>query len=126
MINVTNIISLTGRLAKDPMFYDNKDGSKNARAIIAVDRSESDGGACQFIHVGQYLPAGTGEGPWANLCKGCYVQLLGHLESKTYQKDGETVHSVVVAVDSMNYLETRAQTAARRLANAAAAEEHAS
>jgi len=105
------------------VFYDNKDGSKKVYARVAV-KDDIRPDTCQFIHVEQYLAAGLGEGPWKNLCKGCRAQFLGHLESGTYRrKDGEVVGRAVVVVDSINYLETKAQGAARRAANAAVAAE---
>lgn len=119
MPNVANIISLTGRLAKDPVFYENKDGSKKACTTIAIERFKLND-KCQFIHVEELLSADVGEGPWENLRKGCRVQLLGHLKSEAYQKDGKTVSRVIVIVDSVNYLDTIVQTAAHRSANAVA------
>ena len=67
------------------------------------------------------LTATLGKGAWANVTKGSQIQALAHLESNTYEKDGETVSGgIIVVVDSVNYLETKAETEARRNANAAA------
>lgn len=125
MTNAANIVSITGRLVRDPVFFEHKDGSKRVKATIAVQDSFRSGPdkkrQSQFIAVEQFLNARHGKGSWANICKGSQIQLMGHLETNIYQKDGETVYGMTVAVDSVNYLETRAQTAFRRAANARAA-----
>jgi len=124
--NVANIVSLTGRLVRDPVFFYHKDGSRKARATIAVQDNFKSGAnkkrQSQFITVEQFLPAQIGMGPWGNVTKGSQIQILGHLESNIYEKDGETIYGgILVVVDYVNYLESRAETAARRAANARSA-----
>lgn len=125
MTNPANIVSITGRLTREPVFFANKDGSQKVKATIAVQDNFRSGPDkkrdSQFIAVEQFLPATLGKGAWANVTKGSQIQALAHLESNTYEKDGETVYGgIIVVVDSVNYLETKAETEARRNANAAA------
>ncbi len=124
MMNPANIVSITGRLVRDPVIFENKDGSRKVKATIAVQDDFKSGPdkkrQSQFIAVEQFMSVKMGD-PWAGVVKGSRVQLLAHLESNVYEKDGETVYGMKVVVDSVNYLETRAETDARRAANARAA-----
>lgn len=124
MTNAANIVSITGRLTRDPQFFNNADGSMKVKATIAVQDNFKSGPdkkrQSQFIPVEQFLSVNMGKGAWANVTKGSQLQVLAHLESNNYEKNGETVYGLIVAVDSVNYLETRAETAARRAANAGA------
>ena len=126
MTNPANIVSITGRLTREPVFFANKDGSQKVKATIAVQDNFRSGPDkkrdSQFIAVEQFLPATLGKGAWANVTKGSQVQILGHLESNNYEKDGKMVYGgLILAVDSVSYLETKAETEARRNAQAAAA-----
>ena len=126
MTNSANLVNITGRLTRNPVFFQNNDGSQKVKATIAVQDNFRSGAdktrKSQFIAVEQFLPAKLGTGAWANVTKGSQVQILGHLESNNYEKDGKMVYGgLILAVDSVSYLETKAETEARRNAQAAAA-----
>lgn len=124
MTNSANLVNITGRLTRNPVFFPNKDGSQKVKATIAVQDNFRSGAdktrKSQFIAVEQFLPVKMGTGAWANVTKGSQVQILGHLESNNYEKDGKMVYGgLILAVDSVSYLETKAETEARRNAQAA-------
>lgn len=126
MTNSANLVNITGRLTRNPVFFQNNDGSQKVKATIAVQDNFRSGAdktrKSQFIAVEQFLPVKLGTGAWANVTKGSQVQILGHLESNNYEKDGKMVYGgLILAVDSVSYLETKAETETRRNAQAAAA-----
>lgn len=125
MTNPSNTLNLTGRIAREPVFFKNSDGSQKVKVTLAVQDNFKSGPdkkrKTQFLPVEQYLSAAIGQGAWANVTTGSYVQVLAHVEANNYEKDGETVYGGVnIIVDSVNYLETKAKTEARRKAHAEA------
>ncbi len=125
MLNAANIVSITGRLVRDPVIFEHKDGSRKVKATIAVQNSFKSGPdkkrQSQFIAVEHFIPVWMGYNPWNNVVKGSPIQISAHLESNNYEKDGEMVYGMIVVVDNINYLESWARTAVRRAANARAA-----
>ena len=123
MTNPANTLNLTGRIAREPVFFKNSDGSQKVKATIAVQDNFKSGPdktrKTQFLPIEQFLSAAMGQGAWANITKGSHIQLIGHVEANIYEKDNKTVYGGVnLIVDSITYLETKAKTDARRKANA--------
>ena len=127
MTNAANSGILTGRLSREPVFFPNHDGSMKVKTTIAVQDNFKSGPdkkrESQFLPIEQFLPASMGKGAWANVTKGSLISAAYHCEANVYEKDGKTVYGGVnLVVDNVTYLETKATTAARVAANAAAAQ----
>lgn len=115
--NQNNFGILNGRLTKDPVSFENKDGSKKVLLTVAVDNNYTsrDGKrASQFISCEAYVRSETeGLGVFSHIHQGDMVGLLTHLESDQYVKDGQTVYAQKVVIDSVDFKESRATTQAR-------------
>ncbi len=48
------------------------------------------------------------------LGKGSHVNILGRVRNHRYDKDGEAVHTLACTVDEIDYLDSRAESEARR------------
>jgi len=48
------------------------------------------------------------------LGKGSHVNIVGRLRNNNYEKDGETVYGMAFTADEVDYLESRAESEARR------------
>ena len=122
MTNPANTLILTGRIAREPAFFKNSDGSQKVKVTLAVQDNFKSGPdktrKTQFLPMEQFLSAAMGQGAWANVTTGSLIQVLAHVESNNYEKDGKTVYGGInIVVDSVNYLETKAKTEARRKNN---------
>lgn len=128
--NQNNFGILNGRLTKDPVSFENKDGSKKVLVTVAVDNNYTsrDGKRhSQFISAEAFVPATVeGLGVFEHVAKGDMVGLMTHLESDQYTKDGQTVYSQKVVIDGVDFKESRATTQARLAQRAVEANEAAS
>ncbi len=125
MTNTANFASITGRLVRTPKIFRQEDGSRLVKATIAVQDNFKSGPdkkrQCQFVDVEHPLAPWMGAGPWADACKGVKIQVMGHIRPCKSKKDGKVGYGgIMVVVDNMNYLESKAQVAARRAVQAAA------
>lgn len=50
------------------------------------------------------------------LQRGSHVNIVGRLQNNNYEKDGETVYGWAFTVEELDYLDSRAESEARRLA----------
>ena len=50
------------------------------------------------------------------LSKGSHVNIVGRLRNNNYEKDGETVYGMAFTADEIDYLDSRAESEARRSA----------
>ena len=48
------------------------------------------------------------------LGKGSHVNIIGRVRNHRYEKDGETVHTMAFTADEIDYLDSRAESEARR------------
>ncbi|RZS57808.1 single-stranded DNA-binding protein [Sphaerotilus mobilis] len=48
------------------------------------------------------------------LGKGSHVNIIGRVRNHRYEKDGETVHTLTFTADEIDYLDSRAESEARR------------
>ncbi len=48
------------------------------------------------------------------LGKGSHVNIVGRVRNHRYEKDGETVHTLTFTADEIDYLDSRAESEARR------------
>lgn len=123
MANPGNMGTLIGRLARDPMSFDNKDGSKKVRFTVFADRNYTTSGGARpsdGIPVETFVSKGVqGTGPYDHVHKGDLVALQYTLQMQTYTKNGQPVYELKVVAEEIKFLESR-QITQRRLAGRAA------
>ena len=117
-MNPSNNGTLIGRLASDPKFFANADGSRRLLATIAVDdnfKNRAGERHTQFVQVESYLPADKTLG-WGNTGKGDLVAVPFKVDTTPYTDSaGETHYPVrLVAEGAPTYLEPKSVTIARK------------
>jgi len=125
-INTSNFGIAQGRLTKDPVFFDNKDGSKKVMITVAAQdsfKNASGERTTQFIQLEGFISnKSNGIGVYAYMHKGDMVNVAYGVRTNNYEKDGKTVYSQVLSINGVQLLETKKNQAART-ANAVAAEQ---
>lgn len=110
-----NLVTLTGRLTKDPVVFENADGSKTVMVDIAVQNSftNKDGKRdSQFIKSQAFVKAGAKSlGPYEHIKKGDLVGLNGELRSTQYvsKETGKTVYAQYVFINSVDMYQSAAK-----------------
>lgn len=118
MRNIRNYGVLTGRLTKEPMIYDNRDGSRKIRFTLAVQDSftDSEGNrGSQFIPLEAFISAKKqGNGVYDYLDRGDFITCSYTVQNNNYtDKNGEKVYGLALLVDTVSILESRASKEAR-------------
>ncbi|UJW28799.1 single-stranded DNA-binding protein [Saccharothrix sp. AJ9571] len=126
MSNPRNNGQLIGRLANDPKFFENSDGSTKVLFTIYADRNytnaqnerQSDG-----IPVEAFVSAKTqGHGPYGNIHRGDLVSVGYALRMDRYNRGGKDVFDLKVKSENITFLESRTVTQARMNERVQAAE----
>ena len=94
-----NTLTLTGRLTRDANLTEGS--TDRAFFTIAIDRPGSDGGT-DFIGVTCFGP--TARAVSEHIGKGHLVAIQGRLRSSRYERDGETIHSLDVIANRIEFL----------------------
>ena len=95
-----NKVILMGRLTKDPEVKTNM-----VRYTLAVDRR---GDGADFI--GCKCFGKTADFAWKYLRKGTKILVEGHIQTGSYEKDGQTVYTTDVIVESHYFCERKEET----------------
>mgnify|MGYP001075899896 CR=1 FL=1 len=123
MKNIRNYGVVTGRLTRDPKFYDNHDGSRKVKFTVAAQNHYADGEGnrnSQFIPLEAFIPARqNGNGAYDYLDGGDLVSCSYTVQNNNYKnKNGEMVYDLVLLVDSIALLESKISKEARLAAKA--------
>jgi single-stranded DNA-binding protein len=128
--NLRNFGQAEGRLAADPVVFDNNDGSKKIKLKLIVDDNykAADGSrSSQAIDFETFIPktANGNLGPYAYLNKGDKVAFGYSVQTNNFvTKSGEKVYSQILKVNTVDFKETpveKANRINRKLAAAATA-----
>lgn len=119
MKNMRNFGIVTGRLTKDPTFYENRDGSRKVRFTVAAQDQFTDREGnrnSQFIPLEAFIPASQqGNGAYAYMNQGDLVSCSYTVQNNNYRdRNGETVYGLALLVDSITLLESKASKEARQ------------
>ena len=101
---------IMGRLTKDPDIRYGQDNMQIARYTVAVDRMKKDAGA-DFISCVAF--GKSAEFADKFLAKGTKVVIVGRIQTGSYKnKDGQTVYTNDVIVESSEFAESKKATPA--------------
>ena len=124
MINMRNCGFAEGRLVRDPVAFENKDGSRKIKLTVAVaDNYRSKDGSgksvknSQYIQFDAFVPAGKAAGKtvYDLMHKGDMIGIQYSVQTQAYAgADGETVYAQILKVETVDLKETRAATSARQ------------
>ena len=122
-INPKNFGVAIGRLASDPRFFDNKDGSRTVRFTVLVDQdfvSANDERGVDAVPVERFIPADRGNGVFGMIHQGDLVEVSYRVTTDSYvDRNGERRYVTKLIVSDVQMLESRKVTT-ERLAKRAA------
>lgn len=127
MANIRNIGIAEGRLTKDPVVFNNSDGSKKVMVTVAVQdnykNSTTGERGTQFINLEAFISnKSKGLGAFDYMHKGDLVGFEYTIRSNNYtDKDGVAHYGQVLFIQSTDLKETKKSQAARATSSAAAA-----
>ena len=94
-----NTLQLTGRLTRDANLTEGS--TDRAFFTLAIDRPGSDGGT-DFIGVTCFGP--TARAVSEHIGRGHLVAIQGRLRSSRFEREGETIHSLDVIANRVEFL----------------------
>jgi single-strand DNA-binding protein len=122
-INPRNNGTAIGRLASDPRFFDNKDGSRTVRFTVLVDQdfvSANGERGTDAVPVERFIPSDRGNGVFDMVHQGDLVQVSYRTTTDSYvDRNGERRYVTKLIVADVQMLESRKVTT-ERLAKRAA------
>ena len=123
MINQRNYGIAEGRLVRDPVFRDNKDGSKKVLFTVAARQNykgkDGDVGS-DFIQLQAFIPAGKTDSVYEKLQTGDLIGAEYTVKSSAYTDDNGGEHyTQALQVNGIDLKETKATAEARRARSAA-------
>lgn len=126
MSNPRNSGTVIGRLTKDPVVFNNQDGSKKVAFTLMADHDYTDAQGnrgADAVPVEAFVRATTnGLGPFASIHKGDLVAVAVKLRQDRYTKNGVEVFDLKAIVQDITFLEPRSVTQARVSERVAAVE----
>lgn len=116
---IGNQLTLIGRMSKDIIAFDNKDGSKKLIFTLACERSYKNKEGekiTDFIPCEMFVKAEKVEATmkrFENTKTGSLLAIEGCLRKDKFEKDGETMYELKAVIESVKFLESKAQAEAR-------------
>ena len=125
MENLRNSCKFVGRLSKDPKVITNKDGSKKVLITIACENNYKTKGErkAQFVPVQAFVSADKTNTVYDYMHSGDLIAVSCEFRNNDYEKDGEMVYTMVMAIQTVDLLESKAVTTARQAAKVAGKEQ---
>lgn len=108
-----NSVRLLGRVSKVNEYA----AGKAANVVIAIDNGRDKDGAdrpASFVQTKSFSPAVYGA-----VKPGMLVQVEGHINPGSYEKNGETVYTQDIVADAIVFLEPKSLVTAREAAKGA-------
>ena len=122
-INTRNAGTAIGRLASDPRFFDNKDGSRTVRFTVLVNQDYVNANGergVDAVPVERFIPADRGNGVFDMAHQGDLVQVSYRATTDSYvDRNGERRYVTKLIVTDVQLLESRKVTTARLAKRAA-------
>lgn len=114
-----NVVYLVGRLTKDPevTYTQGEKPMAIARYTLAVDkRSRSGDKGTDFIRISAFGKNAEFAEKW--LKKGVKIIVTGHINTGSYEKDGQRIYTTEIVADSHEFCESKATAQANATAAA--------
>ena len=106
-----NIVTIIGRLTRDPEVRETADGLSICRFTIAVDRPKKKDGTKEADFPGCVAFGHTAETIGQYMTKGSRIAITGHINTGKYTRDdGTTVYTTDIAVDRFDFIDKRNDT----------------
>ena len=122
-INPKNFGVAIGRLASDPRFFNNRDGSRTVRFTVLVDQDFVNAGGergTDAVSVERFIPNDRGNGVFDMIHQGDLVEVSYRVTTDSYvDRNGERRYVTKLIVSDVQILESRKVTT-ERLAKRAA------
>ena len=122
-INPKNFGVAIGRLASDPRFFNNRDGSRTVRFTVLVDQDFVNAGGergTDAVSVERFIPNDRGNGVFDMIHQGDLVEVSYRVTTDSYvDRNGERRYVTKLIVSDVQMLENRKVTT-ERLAKRAA------
>lgn len=121
-MNLRNFGIIEGRLTKEPVIFENSDGSRKIMLTVAAadNFKKADGTrGTQFVNLEAFVPAARGGdlGAYAYMHKGDMVGLHYEVRTNNFTKaDGTVEYGQVLQVQSVDLKETKKSVEARAAA----------
>lgn len=121
-LNQNNFGIATGRLAKDPVVFNNSDGSKSVRLTVITQNNfkGKDGKrGVTAVPIEAFIPSGKELGAYAHMHKGDLVGIEYTVVPNNYKdKDGNDVYDITLLAKGADLKEAKSVTDARAAKNA--------
>lgn len=115
-----NQVNLSGRLVKDATLTYTPSQLAVARFTIALDRGKDKNGESRGADFPSCVAFGrTAENIERFSGKGLRVEITGHIQTGSYEKDGVKHYTTDIVCDRIEFIDWRGQSDADRIANAA-------
>ena len=109
-----NRVELIGRLTRDPELRYTSSNIATARFTLAVNRpfqSQNGENGTDFINIVVWRK--QAENVKKYVSKGSLVSVEGRIQTGSYEKDGQRIYTTEVVADSVQFLESKSQSASR-------------
>ena len=109
-----NRVELIGRLTRDPELRYTSSNIATARFTLAVNRpfqSQNGENGTDFINIVVWRK--QAENVKKYVSKGSLVSVEGRIQTGSYEKDGQRIYTTDVVADSVQFLESKSQSASR-------------
>lgn len=123
-INPDNFAIVKGRLASDPRFFPNKDGSRTVRFTVLANQNftkRNGERGTDAVSLERFIPADRSNGVFDMIHQGDLVRIMHHSTTESYTdlNTGETHYIEKHIVDDVQMEESRKVTTARLAKRAA-------
>ncbi len=103
-----NNVVIVGRLTKDPVVVKSESGNSRTFTVIAVPRTyKNANGEYEADFIKCILWNAMAEHTCEYCKKGDIVGIKGRLESRTYEKDGETRYDTEIIAERISFLSAK-------------------
>ena len=116
IINTRNHGLAIGRLASDPRFFENKDGSRTVQLTVMVDQNwtRKDGShGADAVPVERFIPADRTNGVFDMINKGDLVEVTYHVTTDSWETPNGRRYATKIIADDVQMLEPKSVTNAR-------------
>ena len=126
MANLANMGQVIGRATKNPAVYPNKDGSRKIMLTVAATDNFASGAdkkkQTRYVPLEAFVRADKqGNGVYDLIHEGDLIAAAYSVRNNNFEKDGVMQYGIVLNIEDVTLLESKAVTDARQASKVAAA-----